>query len=195
MRKYTDEMISFLRTNAPGKTYREITELFNSTFNLNKTTQQLSTLFKRHKIKTGTYKTFTKGHIPHNKGKKGIGGWEPTQFKKGHIPANYKPIGSERIDKDGYILIKVADPNIWKSKQKVIYEREYGSIPKGHVVIFADRDNRNFKLDNLILISKRELLIMNRDKLIRDSKELTKTGHIIAKLKIKVDQKKKKIND
>lgn len=192
MKKYTDEMISFLRTNTSGKSYKEITKLFNDTFNLKKTPTQLSSLLKRHGIKNGISKTFIKGHIPYNKGKKGIGGWKPTQFKKGHIPANYKPIGSERIDKDGYVLIKVADPNIWKAKQKFIYEKEYGVIPKGYAVIFADKDKKNFSLNNLILVSKRELLIMNRDKLIRDSKELTKTGHLIAKLKIKVDQKKKR---
>lgn len=193
MKKYTDEMISFLRTNTPGKSYKEITKLFNDTFNLKKTPTQLSSLLKRHGIKNGISKTFIKGHIPYNKGKKFDAGGRSveTRFKKGNIPTNYRPIGSERIDKQGYTFIKIADPNIWKAKHIIIYENEYGPIPKGHVVIFADGDKTNIKLDNLILISKRELLVMNRDKLIKDSKELTKTGHLIAKLKIKVDQKKK----
>ena len=46
-------------------------------------------------------------------GKKGIcaDGCERTWFKKGHIPANYRPVGSERVNADGYIEVKVADPN------------------------------------------------------------------------------------
>lgn len=31
------------------------------------------------------------------------------------FPSNHKPVGSERIDsKDGYVLIKVAEPRTWK---------------------------------------------------------------------------------
>lgn len=189
--KYTEEMITFLRLNAPGKTYKEITELFNTNFNLNKTTEQLSTLFKRHKIKTGTYKTFTKGHIPHNKGKKGVGGWEPTQFKKGHIPVNHKPIGSERIDRDGYVLIKVAEPNKWKFKHRILWENKYGKIPKGSALIFSDGNKSNVSLDNLMLVTRRELLIMNSKKLITSSKELTESGLLLAKVKIKIFDKSK----
>lgn len=189
--RYTDEMIIFLKNNAPGKSYKEITELFNNTFNLEKTINQLSTLFKRHKIKTGTYKTFAKGNIPHNKGKKGVGGWEPTQFKKGCIPINYKPIGSERIDRDGYILIKVADPNKWRFKHRVLWEKKHGKIPPNYVLIFSDGNKLNVDLDNLILVSRRELLIMNNGKLIASSKELTESGLLLAKVKIKIFDKSK----
>lgn len=189
--RYTDEMIIFLKNNAPGKSYKEITELFNKTFNLEKTINQLSTLFKRHKIKTGTYKTFAKGNIPHNKGKKGVGGWEPTQFKKGHIPINYKPIGSERIDKDGYILIKVADPNKWRFKHRILWEKKHGKIPTNYVLIFSDGNKLNVDLDNLMLVSRRELLIMNKGKLIANSKELTESGLLLAKVKIKIFDKSK----
>lgn len=53
------------------------------------------------------------GNIPFNKGKKGYMSAEQyekckqTMFKKGNIPANHRPIGSERVGKDGYILIKI----------------------------------------------------------------------------------------
>lgn len=92
------------------------------------------------------------------------------------------PVGSERIDKKGYVLVKTAEPNIWLEKQRYIYEQVYGEIPVGHKVIFADKNKRNFDLNNLILVSNSEALIMNTHKLIYEESELTKTGSIIAKI-------------
>ncbi len=31
-------------------------------------------------------------------------------FAKGNVPPNHRPVGSERISKDGYIEVKVAEP-------------------------------------------------------------------------------------
>lgn len=49
-----------------------------------------------------------------------------------HISSGLKscnlPIGSERENK-GYILIKVAEPNVWIEKHRYIYESVYGNIP------------------------------------------------------------------
>ncbi len=52
----------------------------------------------------------------------------------------------------------------------------------GHKVIFADKNKRNFNLDNLILVADSEALIMNTNKLIYEEAELTKTGALIAKI-------------
>ena len=52
----------------------------------------------------------------------------------------------------------------------------------GHKVIFADGNKRNFDIDNLILVSDSEALIMNANKLRYENKELTKTGALIAKV-------------
>lgn len=109
-----------------------------------------------------------------------------TMFKKGNIPANHRPIGSERIDnRDGSILIKIQDGHLqknWMSKSRYIYEQAHGKIPKGYKVIFADGNNRNFDLDNLILVSNAEELIMNQRKLMSNDAEFTKTGVVIAKV-------------
>lgn len=93
---------------------------------------------------------------------------------------SYK-IGSERVQSD-YVLIKIAEPNVWIEKHRYIYEKKYGKIPKGYKVIFADRNNRNFNLDNLLLVSNSEALILNINKLIYENPKLTKTGVIISKL-------------
>ena len=45
-------------------------------------------------------------------------------LKKGNRPHNYRPVGSERITVDGFIEIKVADPNKWDLKSRVIYQEK-----------------------------------------------------------------------
>lgn len=194
--KYTDEMKEFLKNNAPGKSYQEITFLFNNTFKLDKTITQISSFLKKHKIRTGLFKTFKKGNIPHNKGKKYYpsGRAIETQFKKGHIPSNYRPIGSERIDSDGYTYVKTSDPKTWKLKHRIIWEQKYGPVPSGHIVIFGDGNKQNFDIHNLILVSRRELVVLNNKKLIFNNPEATKAGIKIAKITIKLNSLERKNN-
>lgn len=102
-----------------------------------------------------------------------------------HISSGLKscnlPIGSERKNK-GYTLIKIAEPNVWIEKHRYIYESMYGNIPTGYTVMFADGNKENFDIDNLILVSDSERLIMNTKGLIFEDAELTKTGNLIAKI-------------
>lgn len=187
---FTQEQKDFIRENVIGRSNPEITEMFNIRFGLNLGVNQVKAFKKNNKLSSGLDGRFTPGHVPANKGLKGVGGWEPTYFKKGNIPHNYKPIGSER-ENDGYIQIKIADPNKWRAKHRVIWEKENGPVPKGHVVIFGDGDRRNFELDNLILVSQSQLSILNRKGLIQKDAELTKTGIIIADLYRKIGAAKK----
>ena len=58
-----------------------------------------------------------------------------TTFKKGNIPANHRPIGSERFNSRDGVLIKVQDGQLqknWMPKGRYIYEQAYGKIPAGH---------------------------------------------------------------
>lgn len=106
--------------------------------------------------------SFKKGHIPWNKGVTGYMGANRTSFKTGNLPHNTRKLYSERVNKDGLIEIKV-DTNKWISKHRYIWEQYHKrEVPKGKVVIFLDGDNRNFDVDNLKLISRGALLILNR---------------------------------
>lgn len=133
---------------------------------------------------------FEKGDIPPNKGFKRKEWMSPeseaickkTQFKKGHVPKNKKPIGSERISVDGYIEVKVSEKGRWALKHRIVYEQAHGKIPKGYVVVFADGNKLNLELDNLILVSRNELCRMNQNKLFTNDKELTKSGLVLVKL-------------
>jgi len=150
---------------------------------------QIKGMMYRNKLTTGTGGYFKKGSTPWNKGLKGYMGANKTSFKKGTIPPNQVPIGTESITKGGYIKVKVGEPNKWKLKQRYIYEQHYGEIPNNYNVIFADKNIRNFDINNLVLVSKAEMLILNNNKLIFEDKELTKVGVNIAKV---IDKTKKR---
>ncbi len=112
---------------------------------------------------------FKKGHVPQNKGKQQIEFMsldciertKATRFKKGHIPYNHHPIGSERIDKDGYIMVKVGEPSKWKLKHRYIWEQMYGKIPKGCNIQFKDGNRLNVSIENLYIINRKVQIHQN----------------------------------
>lgn len=187
--KWTDEEKEYLASIVKGSTYKEITEKMNDKFEYNFSIEQTIGAMTRYKLTTGTGGYFKKGSTPWNKGLKGYMGANKTSFKKGTIPPNQVPIGTESITKGGYIKVKVGEPNKWKLKQRYVYEQYYGEIPKDYNVIFADRNIQNFDINNLVLVSKAEMLILNNNKLIFEDKELTKVGVNIAKV---IDKTKKR---
>lgn len=188
-RLLTDMQHEFLLEHMKGCMNQSLTDLMNKTFNLNLTRQQIKSYKKNHKLpSSGVTGYFPKGHIPHNKGKKFPNTpYNSGMLKKGHTPHNYMPVGSERINGDGYVDIKIANPNKWKQKHIILWEKAHKcKKPASYVIIFADRNRLNFDIDNLLLVSKREFLKMNQQGLIKNDIELTKTGQLIAKLQNKV---------
>ena len=187
--KWTDEEKEYLASIVKGSTYKEITEKMNDKFEYDFSEGQIKGAMARYKLATGTGGYFKKGSTPWNKGTKGLTKANKTSFKKGIIHFNYKQVGEERIDKYGYVQIKVAEPNKWDLKHRVIYRERYGEIPNGHNIIFADGNKMNFDIDNLIAVSKAEMLILNNNNLRFEDKELTKVGVNIAKV---IDKAKKR---
>lgn len=115
-----------------------------------------------------------------------------TMFKAGSIPANTMPIGTEKKLTGGYIWIKINDlPRVkkqenWTQKHRFVYEKHYGKIPEGHVVIFLDRNSENFDPENLAAIKRSELIRLNQQGLIYDDTNLTKVGIGIVRLSSKI---------
>lgn len=86
---------------------------------------------------------FQKGHVPANKGRKGYdpgGRSSETRFKKGNRPHTWKPIGSYRINADGYLDRKISDtgypPRDWRPVHRLVWIEANGPLPAGHVVRF-----------------------------------------------------------
>ena len=191
---FTGEEIAFIRSIAMGRYKEDIRQAFNEKFNTNLTYCQISNAMKRNDITNGIDSKFKKGCVPHNKGKKlppeVYEKIKPTLFKKGHN-FNARPVGSERIDKDGYIMIKIEQPNKWRLKHLHLWEKYNGTAPKNHVVIFLDGDNRNFDINNLALITRAESLYLNKKKLRFNDRELTEAAVNIAKLNSKISNKER----
>ena len=103
---------------------------------------------------------FQNGSVPLNKGKKVspevYSKIQPTMFKKGRTPVNHRDVGAERVNVYGYIEIKVAEPNSWRLKHRVIWEQVNGAIPKGFNVQFKNHNPLDCRIENLYLISKAE---------------------------------------
>lgn len=196
--KYTDEMKQFILDNYKGRYNQELADLFNQKFNTNITSRTIKSYKANNKLNSGLTGKFRKGQIPHNKGKKMpkevYEKVKHTMFAKGNVPPNHRPVGSERISKDGYIEVKVAEPNKWRLKQRVVYEEAKGKIPEGCPIIFLDGNKRNFDIDNLRCITRSELLYLNCNGL-NNSNEITETGILMARLDRAKNKKKQEPKD
>lgn len=134
---------------------------------------------------------FPKGHEPWNKGLKGYdcgGRSKETRFKKGNNPQTWVPVGTEVTDPDGYLKRKIRDDaekgmsrRNWRYVHVLLWEEHCGPIPDGHALAFKNGDKRDIRIDNLELISRREL--MRRNSIARFPPELRQTIHAAAKLR------------
>lgn len=196
--KYTDEMKQFILDNYKGRYNQELADLFNQKFNTNITSRTIKSYKANNKLNSGLTGKFRKGQTPHNKGKKMpkevYEKVKHTMFAKGNVPPNHRPVGSERISKDGYIEVKVAEPNKWRLKQRVVYEEAKGKIPESCPIIFLDGNKRNFYIDNLRCITRSELLYLNCNGL-NNSNEITETGILMARLDRTKNKKKQELKD
>lgn len=181
---YTPEMDAFFKNFVPGHSELEITDEFERRFDIRLRRAQLKNrmhyLWLKQGINTGQ---FRKGQPAYNKGMKqtdfmsaeAIERTKATRFQKGQEPHNAKGfgIGRERVDKDGYIQVKVklhsntdGRWNNYRYKHVLIWEKEHGChIPPKTAIIFADGNKRNFDPDNLVAVSRRTLLVINRHRI------------------------------
>lgn len=142
---------------------------------------------------------FQKGSIPKNKGLKQsdfmseecIQKSIKTRFKKGQVPPNKKPLGSERITKDGYIEIKVFENNYPKSnyvlKHRLEWEKHNPKIKRNEIIIFKDGDKTNCSIENLTIMLKSDN--MRRNTIHNYPAELKETIRLKNKLIKKIKSK------
>ena len=125
---------------------------------------------------------FTKGHVPANKGKRmrpeTYAKVSRTMFKKGNTPVNHREVGSERVNVDGYIEVKVAEPNRWRLKHRVVWEQHNGEIPKGHNIQFKNHNPLDCGIENLYLISRADQMARENSFYARYPKELQEVIHL-----------------
>lgn len=191
-RVYTPDRVAWLRENYPLLQLAELTVAYNAAFGCDHTAKQLHSAMGRFNVHSGRDGCFIKGQNPWNKGVTGYMGANVTSFRKGRIPHTKKRLWSERVNKDGYIEISIPERNPWtgaptrfKHKHLWIWEQEHGRLPKGRTVIFADGDNRNFASENLLCISRNELLVLNLHDYKNQPPELKPSILALARLEAK----------
>ena len=188
--KYLKKHEDFLRKHE-ATPRKKLTELFNAKFKTQVSNNGLEQKCRKIGLVCPNNGCFKKGNIPANKGKKGLMKANKTSFSFGNRPTNAKKVGSivTRKDKNGslYMRIKIEEPNIWQMLHVYIYEHKHGKIPKGYCVIFKDKNTLNTRLDNLMLVSRDELVRLNQkyayidEKLKETALQVIKISKVIRK--------------
>lgn len=151
---------------------RELHEQFCATFDRSDVSlANLKSLCKRKGWLTGRTGCFDKGHVPANKGRKGFyaPGCEKGWFKKGERSGValdlYKPIGTERVSRDGYIERKINDDmplqSRWRAVHLIRWEEANGPAPEGHCLKCLDGDKSNTDPTNWLAIPRALLPRLN----------------------------------
>ncbi|WP_347460961.1 HNH endonuclease signature motif containing protein [Acinetobacter sp. ANC 7454] len=184
---YTPEMEAFLHEHR-YMLREEMTALFNQAFGTNISRRVLNSKCERIGALTGRTGRIEKGNKPWNTGTKGLLKANKTTFKKGNKPHNTKPVGYERITKDGYIEVKVAEPNKFMMKHRYVWEQVNGPVPKGHAIVFKNTDKQDCRIDNLVLVTRGELARLNQSYKHLVTPETNEACVAMAKIKHRVHQ-------
>lgn len=183
---WTDEEDRLLRELAPGRTIYEISEELKK-LGIDRTPAQV-----RHRK---TYLGITSGQVSRTTEKS-----RATQFKSGNLPHNTKPIGYERLSRDGYIEVKVkmrpSNPKCndnFVLKQRLVWEAANGPVPDGCVIVFKDGNKQNITLGNLACITRKQNAVLNHAHIRCDNPEAFDTCLAMADIKSAVSKRKKEV--
>lgn len=131
----------------------------------------LHALCKRRGWRTGRDGKFAPGHASHNKGRKGYcapgceKGWFSPGERRGVAVKLYKPIGSERLSKDGYLERKIHDglprQSRWRAVHLIRWEALHGPVPAEHCLKCIGDDKTNTAPENWMLIPRALLPRLN----------------------------------
>lgn len=189
---YSERELAYMKENCTAdrkKTYSSFCVRFNRP---EVTLDQYNSKCKREGWLTGRNGQYNVGVIPANKGKKMPYNAKvaATQFKKGQVPHNIKPIGHERIGPDGYVLVKVDEqhPHFpshkgwYRHKQRVEWEKAHGPIPKGMFLKCLDSDKANTDPSNWVLLERGILARLNEAGYDNAPVELKQTVMVTAQL-------------
>ena len=132
-----------------------------------------------------------KGSVPWNKNIKNYqpgGRAKETQFKPGSVPPNHRPVGSIRIDKDGYVMIKVEEGiHKYRLAHRETWKQHHGKYPpRGTALVFKDGNKLNcWDINNLELVTRSEL--MKRNSMHNLPEELKEVIALRIVIKRKID--------
>lgn len=166
--KYTKEFEDFVKQNVGKYTKEELRLLLEDKFGVNLSSDALRRYLNRHKIE-GKY----------------------LDYKKDKIHIHKCPVGSERITNDG-VFIKIAQPDVWRRKSRVMYEKYHNcKLKDNEYIVFLNWDNNDFSKENLKKSTKNEIAYLRNCRIFSNNPKLTELGLLSAKLMIKTKGVKK----
>ncbi|MBI2724620.1 MAG: HNH endonuclease [Polaromonas sp.] len=185
---------------------RSMSSVRNTVFDLRlfKTPEFLkSDACKRMHSSSQKINQFKPGHKTWNAGMKGWApaGSEHTRFQPGHKSTRTRPVGAERLDKDGVLMRKVSDTGYryddWKTVHSLIWAEANGPIPKGCIVVFKagfkTSDKAAMDPKNMECLSRADL--MRRNSYHRYPKEIALMYQLRGALNRQINKHQKATNE
>lgn len=191
--QFSKEVVDYIRANVSDLSNRELTDKVNDVFNVGITKTQVRSI----KAHIGIKSNLTRGQaviqarpkdwVNPSKGKK----LSPERyerirkafFKKGFNGLPPCPVGTERFRK-GRVYIKIEEPDVWIPKANYMYEKATGTkLGKGDIIVLLDGSQDNFDIENLMLVSRAEVLRYNQTGITeKDNASLNKVVYSMHKL-------------
>lgn len=163
--KYTKEFENFVEENASKYKREDLRQLVQDKFNLKVSKDAFRRYLNRHEYKT-----------IHN-------------IKNNVRNVYIAPIGAEQITKDG-VFIKVAQPDKWRRKSRVMYEKYHNcKLKDNEYIVFLNHNNNDFRKENLVKSNQKEIAYLHNCKTFSKNPKLTELGILSAKLMIKAKEK------
>jgi len=162
--RWTEEEDRILRECYPTMTERELAEKLGRSISAVKNRRHILGLSKPEGyVNPGQIK---KGEVRYRT-PKGVRNSPGTEFKKGQMPHNTKRDGyiSVRHLNTGepYFFIRVALKK-WELLHRYVWQKTYGEIPPGYVIVFRDGNWQNCLPENLEMITRQELVRRNANR-------------------------------
>ena len=169
-RIYTPEIISFIAENNTNSV-KELSELIFIHFGIIATHDRVRKALQYYKIRNTKEKS------------------------------NASALYSECIYAHDYTYIKVKERGKrncrWVRKHRFIYESANGAIPENSVVCFIDGNRNNFRLDNLLCVSREIFGYLNIKKILRPNISPDTIKAIVASLLLdkKIKERESDVNN
>lgn len=151
--RYTDQELAWIEANSTRPRPEAHADFVARFDRADVKLTNFNALCKRNGWMTGRTGRLTKGNVPHNKGQKGFcapgseKGWFRKGSRSGRAKALHKPIGTERLSKDGYLERKIHDgmplQSRWRAVHLIRWEEAHGPLPEGHCLKCLDGDKTN----------------------------------------------------
>lgn len=175
-REFKDDEIAFLRAIPPGRTYAEIADDFNACFRGRDYVMpcQVRGAMKYRNIPYSGHSVMAARHVP-------VGSVDVVPFGTKKNGERYR-----------YEMVKVAEPNVWKRKSLIEWEKHYGPLPEGKMIIFLDGNTLNSDIENLYAVSQGVHFRLNKYRVMKPNREHMLSAIKIAEIEDSIQQLKKK---